>query len=473
MPNPEVNVTVSDGALGQSENSDEVSCKVGTCSAGAFNTLFSFSRPEAVRSTLGQGGLVEALCDTLDAGGGTVVAMRINGSVAGSNSAVVRTGTSPDPGMTLTGTPFDAYQGTAKITKGGTLGVFEFQISFDGGDTYSDVILSAASITTFAATTGLTLAFAAGTYVLNDTYTFTSTAPYFNTTDLNTTFAALLANPTEWGFVHVVGRGANAADTAGIVAAVQSQLATAATNFRFVRGIVEASDDTDANLISGLAATSAIRVNLAAGFSEMQSKVSGRVYKRSAGTPVATRAHKVGRLARVRIARHLGCIKDGALDNVASLYRDEDATPALDPQRMTTLRSIKGKQGKFITRGRLMAPSGSDYKFWHTGRVIDKACRLGRLKLLDFLNDTVLTKSNGTIVEREALRIEKQVDAVLRDQMVNFGEVTEVTVRIDRTVNIQVTQSLLIDIRVRQLGYMENIDLTVGLEIPISSLLAA
>lgn len=473
MPNPEVNVTVADGALGQSENSDEVHCKLGTCSAGAFNTLFAFSRPEAVRNTLGQGSLVESLCDTLDAAGGTVVAMRINGSTAGSNSSIVRTGTSPSPGLGFTGTPFDDYQGIAKITKAGTLGVFEFQISFDNGDTYSDVTLSAASITTFAATTGLTLTWQAGSYVVGDTYTWTSTAPYFNTTDLNTTFAALLANPTEWGFVHVVGRGANAADTAGIVAAVQSQLATAATNFRFVRGIVEAADDTDGNLTTGLAATSAIRVNLAAGFSEMQSKVSGRVYKRPAGTPVATRAHKVGKLPKVRIARHLGCVKDGPLDNVASLYRDEDATPALDPQRMTTLRSIKGKQGKFITRARLMAPNGSDYRFWHTGRVVDKACRLGRLRLLDFLNDTVDTNANGTIAEKAARRIEKQVDAVLRDQMVNFGECTEVTIRIDRTVNIQVTGSLLVDIRVRQLGYMENIDLTVGLEIPISSLLAA
>jgi uncharacterized protein DUF2586 len=473
MANPEVNVTIADGALGLSESVDDIHVKLGTCSAGAFNTLFSFSRPQTVVATLGQGRLVESICDTLAVAGGPVLAMRINGSTAGSNSAVVRVGTSPDPGLTFSGAPFDSYQGIARITLGGAIGTFQFQASFDGGDTWSDVILSAASVTTFAATTGLTFLFAAGTYVIGDTYTWTSTAPYFTTTDLNTTFTALLANPSEWSFVHVCGHGANAADTAAIAAAVQSQLTTADTQFRFAVGIIEASDDTDANLITGLAATSAIDVNLAAGFCEMQSAVSGRVYKRSAGIPVATRAVKVSRKPRVRIATHLGRVADGALDNVVSLYRDEDVTPLLDPQRMTTLRTIKGKQGKFITRARMLAPSGSDYKYWHTRRVVKKACRQSRLRLLDFLNDTVLVKANGTILEREAQRIESQVDAHLRDNMTVFGEATLITVAIDRTVNIQVTGSLLVDVRIRQLGYLENINLTVGLEIPVSSLLAA
>src|SRR6185436_16793991 len=190
MALPEVTGSVLDGALGLApDNIDGLHVKLGISTLGTVNTLYSFTRPTDVLTTLGYGPLPEALCHHLQVAGGPAYAMPMTAGTAGSNSAVTQNGGGPV--VTLTGTPVDRFDGIVRIVLGGAVGTATFQFSLDGGDTYSPVTTTAS--TYLMPNSGVTLNFAGGTYVAATTYSFTCTAPYFTTTNLNTAFTALLA----------------------------------------------------------------------------------------------------------------------------------------------------------------------------------------------------------------------------------------------------------------------------------------
>jgi uncharacterized phage protein gp47/JayE len=70
--------------------------------------------------------------------------------------------------------PQETFAGRVRISTGGTLGVAHFELSTDGGVTYSDPIVTAATYD--VSNTGVRITFPAGTYVVNDLYSWTSTA---------------------------------------------------------------------------------------------------------------------------------------------------------------------------------------------------------------------------------------------------------------------------------------------------------
>lgn len=472
MSNPDVTINIIDNASAVVPTSTvDTPVKMGVCSQGTVNAIYSFTRKEDVRDTLGAGPLVEAALDSLAVAGGPIYLQRVNGSVAGASSAVAQSGAGPL--VTVTGASYDDYEGIVRMTKGGAVGTSEFVYSVDGGDTWSQPIVTA---TTYPIPgTNLTLGFPAGTYVLDEEYTWTSTAPYYVADDLNDAFDALWADPREWLFAHVIGKASSAANSAAMVAVVQSQLDSAvATKYRYTGAIVEMAEDDDADFATAFAAVVAPRVMAAVGYCELLSGVSGRYYKRPAAWPVASRAAKVARAPRVGIATHLGRTRPddrgGALQNIRpvdGLYRDEERTPGLDALRFTTLRTIVGKAGYFVTRPRMMAAAGSDFGMWHDRLVIDKACRIMRAKLLDYLNDDVETKSNGTIDELAARRIEGDIYAALRDLMVATENVVTATATIDRANVMSSTNKLRGDVRLRKRSYLEDIDFYIGFEVPI------
>src|SRR6478672_10004746 len=100
MTLPRVKQTILDGALGlATEDSTQTQVKVGITEKGPLNTLAFFSDATELQAAYGTGPTVEAACHTLLVAGGPVGIMRVNGSVAGTVSAVTK-----DPSATGTGT---------------------------------------------------------------------------------------------------------------------------------------------------------------------------------------------------------------------------------------------------------------------------------------------------------------------------------------------------------------------------------
>lgn len=462
-PIPDAYVTIQDGALGiLPPPSENVHLKIGVAQSGPFNTIVPVSTLEQVRQTFGRGPLAEALAVALAIGGGPIYAVRGNASVAGTVTAGTHS-RSGSGNITVTGSPLDAYELLVRITAAGETGTARFQYTLDGGDTWSPETLVPSSGTYSVPDTGLTLNFANGaappSFAAGDEYRFTTTAPAMNLVDLNTALDAVLADPREWGWVHVVGTA-----TPAVAAAVATRMAEAEQSYRFAFAVLEARDAAPgeahdawmANLINEWSAFADLRVAVVAGHAEVVSPLSGRIHRRSLAWSYT------GRLQAIPVHEHPGRVLTGPVPGIVRLYHDEQASTGLDSQFFTTFRTIIGYRGFYVTNGRLKTPPGSDFQYVENRRVMDMACRLARNAALRFLNDAVRVAPDGKILEADAQRIEGYVQGILEAGLIAPGHASGVQVRIDRDSNILSTRTATITVRVRPLGYLSWLGVDIG-----------
>lgn len=462
---PDINISVTDGALGLSAgNIEGLHAKIGVSASGIPNTVYSFGDLAAAKATLGVGPLLEDVAFQL-ATAGACLAVPVAASNAGTVGSITRTGTSPSPGLATSGNPRDAYDVIAKVVAGGTVGNATFQISFDGGVTFSDVMATAASLTTFVAATGLTLTFAAGTYVAGDTYTFKTVAPTYSSSDLNAAIDALLADARDVSFLHVVGTVGGADDSAKITnfvalcTAVATKMATAEAAKRWQFAILEAPEVAEGAWAASAtwAAFASARVSPVLGRLTIQSQVSGRQTSRSLATAYAAR------LSATPVQEHPGRTARGPLPGIVAMSRDERATPNGDAARFTTARTFAGVAGFYLTAGKMAAASGSDFAEVQARRVIDKACRLVNAALFVFLNDSLrVNREDGTIFEADARNVESYVDAIVRAELVNTGNASDLQIVVNRAANLVSTKRLDVSVRVIPKGYASFIAADVG-----------
>ena len=157
----------------------------------------------------------------------------------------------------------------------------------------------------------------------------------------------------------------------------------------------------------------------------------------------------------------------GSLPGVASLYRDEQATPGLDAQRFTTLRTIIGLQGFYVTNGKTMASTISDYQLLQFKRVMNRACKVARTGMLRFLNDSVrVDPATGRINELDARAIESYVGGQLKAALVSPRHASDASIAVKRDQNIISTSQLPVRIRVTPLGYAKDIEIDIGFRNP-------
>ncbi len=468
---PDIVETINDGALGLANGATNNICvKIGVSSEGAINTLYSFGDQKSLVDTLGTGPLVDAAALSLDTAGGPVYCIKPNASVAGAVGQVSHTGTQT-AAPAVTGVPLDQYDVEIIITRDApnlAANSAAFTYTLDGGDNTSAEIAVPLNGAYPIPDTGLTLTFADGTFITGDAFDFETTAPGFSLSDLTDTLNALLQDPRTWGFLHVIGPAATSAASASMVAALDTMMSAAERVYRYAFAVIEAPDDTVSNLIAAFRNAASKRVMVCAGFAEVLSPISGLIRKRSSAWPIAAR------IALAQIHEDLGRVRSGPIVGVSSLYRDEQATPALDDQRFSTLRTIIGLQGYWITNGRMMAPSGSDFSFVQYRRVMDQACSTARSALFPYLNDSLrLDPVTGFILEAEARAIEADVGGQLNDALVAAGHASSVSILVSRTANIASTQTMPVTIRVQPLGYAKFITVDIGFKNPARQATAA
>lgn len=484
MALPRVKTEVTDGALGLvSPGGENVAVLVGTCTSGPLNVLMSFGDLKVVKDTLGSGPLAEYVAFILSTAGGTVYAVRVPSSVAGAAGAVTKTepiGKDSEGTMTVAGSALDAYSVRIEVMTSGTTmagsgATFRYSLDYSAVDPDSAVYSPTYPVPTTGSFvvpgTGLTLTFADGADVdvvfLNagDAFTFTTTAPYYSSSEALAGVDAALADPATYFTAHLVGQPSSVANAVTLATSLATRVDAAALAYRFLYGSVELPQDTDSNIKTGTAAFANVRIELAAGFADYVSALDrggmkGVAFKASAGLA------SVARAVRVPIAEHLGRIKRGALGGVLRLYRDERVTPGLDEARITTLCTHVGRPGYFITRGRIAFPPGSDFQRVEYRRVLDVAARRVSLDAQEYLNDDVVTDAAGRILEEDARTIESTLASGVRAAVVQPGAASAATVQVNRTDTIATTSTLRVKARVRPLGYAEFIDVDLGFETP-------
>ncbi|TAL43906.1 MAG: DUF2586 family protein, partial [Salinibacterium sp.] len=170
MSIPEVTQTISDGALGVlPPNASKVQVKLGVCSAGAPNTVYSFADAKLMQDTIGRGPVVEAAAQVLNVAGGPVMIVPVLPSVVGSigSTTLVGSGTA-----TVTGGKALDRIVKIKIITGGALATATFQVAIGSG-AYGSTVTTGTPGTWSYRIPGAPLVvanFAVGTYVANDVF---------------------------------------------------------------------------------------------------------------------------------------------------------------------------------------------------------------------------------------------------------------------------------------------------------------
>lgn len=466
MSLPGISITINPNGLRQlAASGANLSVKLGVCTLGAPNTIYQFADPATAIAALGTGPLVEAVVDTL-ALAGQVIAVPISGNGPGAVNNGSHTGSGSGTVVaSIPGTsPTDTFDGLVTIVGSGGLGAALFTYTLDGSNQVSGQILVPAGGVYTIPGSGITLTFA-NVFVLGDTYVFSASPAPMNNSGVTNAFTALFADPTEWGFAHVINQGGTVAAAASLAALADTQMVLAQAAFRYVFTIIECptidnttppgSSITDSAIISAFASFVSERVMVCAGDIGHVSAVNGRVIRRNCATVVSSR------LAQIPAKEHPGKVQRGPLKNVKSLYRNEATTPALDAQRFTTLRTFVKKQGYYVTRGNMMAVNGSDYSNVMNRRVMDIACTYAYASLLTVLNDSVpVDKATGYIYPPAAAATERLVRSDILGGL--NGNARDVSVTVSKTEAILSTKRYPVDIGVLPFGYAEQIVTTIG-----------
>lgn len=410
-----------------------------------------------------------------------------------STTNVVLKNGSSNSDISAASSPLDDYEVSVKFVAGGALASSTFQYSLDSlsgaqgaqRGNWSPVITSTSTglhalLTKQGAGTGLMITIA-GTAVAGDEYTFKASAPYITSTEQNAALAAIQAQTLDVGPMHVVNYGYLCAGAEALAAAADVKMSAFAAAYKYAWAVVECptagsiqtnpsggalavNAESDATTVAAFASFASNRVMVGGGDCLMISAIDGLQRRRNAAWAI------MARVSASPLSQSPAWTVPGSLSGVVYLYRDEQITPSLDAGRLATLRTIQGVPGYYVTRGKMMALSTSDYTNCMNRRVMDAACNVVRVALVPYLNkDLRADTKTGFIDARDARQIEEDVNAKLETAL-HIGQenrdASGASVAVSRTNNFLATSELIVSVSIIPLGYAETITVTIGFANP-------
>lgn len=164
---------------------------IGTSTGGSTANIQILSRDSLVdlATIYGEGPLPRSIREAFQAGARIIKALRCATSATGTAGTPDVTDHSGNGTVAFTGSPNDDYQIVLEFLVGGARGTATFRWSKDGGDTWSDVLVTAASVTLTG--TGLAATFTdgdptSGSFVAGDNVRVATTGPSPTANDVGT-----------------------------------------------------------------------------------------------------------------------------------------------------------------------------------------------------------------------------------------------------------------------------------------------
>lgn len=460
-------------------------CLFGICSSGTAYTPTSVGSIVALTDTFGQGPLVDAAALYLQITGQPVYVCRVTQSSAGTISAITatRAGTSTGTVANNASAPVNAYSLIIIIVTTGTVAAtsFTYKYSVDGGNNYSAILQGAAAVT--LGTTGIILTFAdAGggpTYFeAGDTFTVTTVAPVYNTSNLTSAVTALINDPnTRVRRIHAVNTNG-----ASFHSTLITLRATAFTAYKYFR-VVEESDDLGAGPETVTAwqagtnsdfLTQSNSTVIIAGWQQtlLQTQQDGVNQQRN--VPIAWSVGPVIAAGDVsqdpgRAPSINGPLPNTVVDSTYPIRQDCRLYTGFEGLGITYGQSYVGLQGLYCAGGFTRIANSSDV-YYRLARcqVIDLACEITYSAMLAYLNVTLQANANGTIAEQAAQAIEADLNSKLSGTLVNVSPQRISPTQngryavMDRTNNVVTTSQLKVTITFVPLGYVSSVSVTIG-----------
>lgn len=387
---------------------------------------------------------------------------------------------------TITGTPLDSTNVAVVFTTGGTIASsgIKFKISLDAGRTYGPTISLGTALTYPIPDTGLTLNFSAGTIITNQVVRFSTVEPLWSTAGVLAAMNALQSSAyalSGWGSMMLTGflTGADATT-------IQGYLNTFQTGKIYTRLLGAARDallptawggagETEAtwmdSVMTDFGSTVAKRICVSAGHYNMPSQIPKSV----AGLPRFRRslAWALGaRQVTLQPQRHAGRVKDGPLGSIVVdaandandgfIYHDERLNPGFNGAKFASAKTRIKKKGRFIDNPNLMSDTGSVFTLLPLGTVMDIACGIVNEVGTEDINEDIRLNDNGTIFDNEAIAIEKRMRQALKDNMFAKNMISNYSVAVDRTNNVQTTSEVNVAVTIFARGYILQENITIG-----------
>lgn len=471
MPNPGQTISIQDPGLGLVEPAQNIPLLMGASSLGTNDVVVTLTKQSDV-TALGEGPLPEWAARQLLLGGGPVLAMKLDATIVGVSGSVTASGGGPT--ISLAGEPFDSYTAVITIVFGGVLGAGTFSYTLDGGTTESGVIIIPGGGSFPIPNTNIVVTFAAGLYVIDETYSWASTEPRNNAADILAGITALALLNVDYDYITQTNTYADATAAAAQFGANDSHLATLFNAFEYKRMLQAAGPDNAATTITAFASSESTRISPCFGTATAPSAKAfqGR------GTRVSSTALEASVQAGIQListdlARVANGQLGGAIAPVTAISFDADTDgDTLDTAKFTTTRTWKGRANQFFFNNvRFKSPAGSDFLFWQHGRILDDASEVVQVAQQNFIGRGLRTVDSptGAIDPRDAEGLQTEVNtplAVVLTSPANVegfqGHVQGFLYLVDRTNDVLATQTILSELRVKPFGYIKFITTTIG-----------
>ena len=369
-----------------------------------------------IKSRLGLSPLADAVMDSVQFGANRIYCLPVSATTAGELGEVKRTG---DGGgtMTVDGSPTNAFSVVVKITAQGGLNSAAFAVSIDGGSNFTDEITVPVTGEYELEGTGLKLQFTEAaeedqkpsSFLVNDTYTFATTAPTMTNGDVLNAITKLQNFAEEYEFVHIVGESDLALWQA--VGEAQAQLFEIFHKpmfFVMEAGFPTPSEGGGAGPVLGGGGEEGDLTDWALEMEAKAKKVRnyniqvvtawGRLVKLDGSKKIVNLAGLVsGLYAKSSVQTSIGKTREEAgfgirktkLEQTLPVELDNDIIELLDLAGFLTFREYDGKDDYFVYHTKMLSPDGSDYRYAEDVRVLNKIIRETRKKGLDLMNDDI------------------------------------------------------------------------------------
>lgn len=469
-------LSIGDGGLGVSRQLARPPALVGCSSSGTADTAYLAASYEDAVATFGYGKLTALAAEYFGTVGGPLVLVKAASTTAGSCSSVSAgaSNTSTAVLSVTTATARDDFRVKYLVTRAAanlaalTAAV---KISLDNGTTYSEEFAIPANGELTIPNTGIVTDFADGTFVVNDTFTFTATAPIWDTTALGTALDALEATTYDHEFVqvaeHVTGATVGTLDTSvsGLESSNIFRWWLAGTRDQNSGESVSTWQGVLLGTSPGFSAQSSRHGAICAAFAEHDDATWNCSMRRNVAWIIGPRLALVREVSGgAGLAEHPGRVRSGPLSGIddGDLVHDFRTLTALDTGRFMGAQSLPGRGGYYAT-AMTRATAGSDFTSIMHIRLVKEAARLAVSVMQEFINDNVRTITGGRIDPRDADAADAYVTDRLRLDLVEAGLASSVTAQVDRTNNVVSTSQLNFKVRVRPLGYATLIDIDLAL----------
>jgi hypothetical protein len=451
---------------------DQTPLFLGTSEAGPLYEPGSAGSLQGVIDVLGaRGHLVDVAARYFARNGsGTFRWIRLDGSVAGTASAVTHTGTGAT--LTLTGSTHhqtrtvrvevldsaDVDEGTARIRVSlDAFGVPDMPMTWAG-----PYVVPATGILPIPGT-GIVLNFAdAEAFVAGDVYEFSTRAAHYSGTEVALATPAIQSAaagaPT---FLVYTGHPVDATAGGGIVDAIETQLETLLGDLQPTGVMVSIGTGSDASIIAALTSRSFVDAPFASVGAHSFYVVDARGLP-GVGYVALPESDVAGvEAARSAISTDLGRYANGPLGGVAgATYDMRTAGSALYQARVSVPRTYSPALGSgwYIAGQLLLTPAGSDFVDWQHAAVMIAGLRtLTRTFVVATLLEGLRQTSDLTMDPSDVAIVEGACDLVLADRLLaptNVrglpGHVSAVAARVSRT---ELLPNARVDLRIRPLGY--------------------